>query len=428
MLTARKVETAELPAKGGKPYKLSDTGRCAGLYLLVTPSGRYWRFDYRLNGKRRTYNIGTADKVSLKLAREAAEKARVKVRDGVDPVLERQRRREAEEKEREARRQAAQKEGLRKARTFEAAARMWLEEQTWAPSHRPKAERRIEMYLLPKIGNTPVEDLERNQIHDLLKEVAKGGTIDTAKRVFQYTRAILEKACDAGWLKANPAPSRMKWPYVESRKMPAIIDPIGVGQLLRDIDTYRDRGSPITYFIMRIHPYVATREGELGLAEWQEIDWENRLWIIPARHRKLKTVRKHNPDNVHVIPLSRQVIEMLEELHEITGGGRYLFPSAKNSAETISVDTERQALIRLGYHKRHVPHGWRSSFSSLMAELGFNKEEVEISLSHGVKGVRGDYMWSPLLARRRELMQQWADYLDGLRAGAQVIPINRKQA
>ncbi len=406
MLTVQKVKAAKLPQKGGKPYKLADAGKTPGLYLLVTPSGRYWRWDFKLNGKRRTFNIGSADQVSLKAARDSAAKARVMVREGIDPVLDRQRRKEAEEREREERQREAARLDRRKVRTFEAIARMWLEEQTWAPSYRPKVEGRIETYLLPKIGNTPVEDLERDQIHDLLKRIAAQGTIDTARRMYQYLRAILEKACDAGWLKANPAPSKMKWPDVEVRKMPAIIDPVGVGQLLRDIDTYRDRGSPITYFIMRIHPYVATREGELGLAEWQEIDWENRLWIIPATHRKLKTSRKRNPDNVHIVPLARQVIAMLEELHEITGASGYLFPSSKPNRATISADTERQALIRLGYHGRHVPHGWRSTFSSLMAELGFDAEHVEISLSHGIKGVRGDYMRSPLLMKRREMMQQ----------------------
>jgi len=195
-------------------------------------------------------------------------------------------------------------------------------------------------------------------------------------------------------------------------KMPAITNPKELGELLRAIDGYQ--GHITTRLALKLLPYLAVRGGEFRHAEWMEFNLDDAVWVIPASHRKQKRAKQQDAANTHTVPLCKQAVALLRELKQYSHGN-YLFSSIRTTTRPMSENTINAALAQLGYKNRMVGHGWRSSFSSLMNQQGFSADAIELQLAHSLKGVRSRYNRGDYLEERRELMQHWADYLDGLR-------------
>lgn len=390
-------------------YKLMDG---FGLYLLVTPpGGKLWRFDYRFGGKRKGLALGSYPAISLSDARQRREDARKLLADGVDPV--------------EIKRADKTAEAERRANTFEKIALEWHERQAGhlAERTRKMIMRRLRHDVFPSIGDTPLSDLtSRKILEGVLRPIEDRGAIDLAHRIRSTVSQILRygvacSVCERD-LTADIRGALRPIPRKHHAALDAggTTDPAKVGALLRAIEGYD--GSVIVKCALRLHPLVATRPGELRHAEWAEIDLEGGIWSIPAGRMKMK--------NPHIVPLSPQAVVILEELHQITGGCKYLFPSIRSAAKPISDNTLNAALRRLGYtHDEIVSHGWRAIFRTLADEVLQERIDIiEAQLAHQVADALGRaYNRTSFLKERRALMMKWADYLDRLKSGAEVIPL-----
>lgn len=417
-LTDPKIRNAK-PAE--KPYKLTDGG---GLYLLVRPNGgRWWRLDYRrpVTKKRNTLSLGTYPDTGLKEARAKRDEARKLLAQGSDPGEQRK---------------AVKADGEeRAANSFEAVAREWLavREAEWTAKQHDKELARLENHAFPWVGKMPIGDLGVADLRPLLDRVYKRGHQEQAhrlrfqlSRVFQFAVATERATRDPAHDLRAVLPSRRK------QNFPTITDPVKVGELLRAIDGFS--GTFPVYCALRLAPLLFVRPGELRAAEWSELDLghpEGPQWAIPPQRRKLRKALKDDPNTPpHIVPLSEQVLAIIEELRPLTGHRRYLFPGARDPKRPMSDNTINAALRTLGYDKdTMVGHGFRHMAATLLNELGFNGDAIERQLSHKEPGVRGVYNKAEHLPERRKMMQAWADYLDGLRAdtGA-VIPFRRKAA
>lgn len=404
----------EVQIKNAKPkekrFKLSDGD---GLYLEVLPTGgKSWRFKYVMGGKEKRLVFGLWPDVGLKLARQRRDEARALVAEGVDPG-EKRKQDKAEEK--------AQAEDA--ANTFEKVAREWHARQVagWSEGHAVKVLARMEQHLFPSLGSAPVSVLRAPALLAVLREIEGRGHNETAQRLRQICEAVFAYAVASGLAERNVGadlrgilvPCRVK-------NRPAIVDPKGAGQLLRAIDAYE--GSPVTLAALRLAPLVFVRPGELRQAEWAEIDLDasdGPRWTIPAEKMKMRAA--------HIVPLSRQAVVILEEMHILTGSGRYVFPSSRTPSRCMSNMTMNAALRRLGYEQgEHCAHGFRAMASTLLNEQGWPRDVIERQLAHAERSkVRAAYNRAQHLPERRKMMQKWADYLDALRKGGKVVPINR---
>ncbi|MDQ6952249.1 MAG: tyrosine-type recombinase/integrase [Mariprofundaceae bacterium] len=392
-----------------------------GLYLLVRSTTKSWRWDYRLAGKRDTVSLGSFPSISLKQAQVLLADAKALQKNGINPRVNQQQ----IKKENLAKAAAKEAQSLEDANTFKAISALWLKkhETEWANSHYLKQVSRLDRHVLPAIGDKPMKQIEREDITAFLLLIAGASKHDTAKRCGQIVVGVFDYAFNTGLVDSIPIGNLNKvLPKAVSVKMPAITDPKELGGLLRVIDTYQ--GHITTKVALKLLPYLAVRGGEFRHAEWVEFDLNNALWTIPAHHRKLKRADQQDPNNVHLVPLCLQAVTLLNELKQYSQG-KYLFASIRTNARPMSENTINAALAYLGYKGRHCGHGWRSAFSTLMNEQGFNADAIELQLAHVLKGVRGRYNRGEYLEERTRIMQYWADYLDGLRDGATVIPINR---
>lgn len=393
-------------AKGGaKPYKIAD-GR--GLYLLVKPDGaRYWRFKYRFAGREKLLSFGTYPEVTLQTARERREEARAKVAAGIDPSAERQAQKTAR--------------NAGSADNFETVAREWLARYapTWAPSHADKIARRLERDIYPVIGRQPVASIKAPDVLAALRKIEARGALETAHRAQQNVGQVFRYAVATGRAERDPTGDlRGALPPVKPTSHAAIIDPTAIGALLRAIDGYQ--GSGIVRAALQLAPLTFVRPGELRRAEWAEFDLTRAEWNIPAARMKMR--------EPHLVPLSRQALAVLTDLHAATGSGRYVFPGARTNGRPMSENTLNAALRRLGYDRGTMTgHGFRAMARTVLDEvLGIRPDFIEHQLAHAVRDPNGRaYNRTAHLAERRAMMQRWADYLDGLRAGAQIIPIGR---
>ena len=382
----------------GTIQKHTDSG---GLYLFVSPAGgRLWRLDYRFAGKRKTLSFGAYPTVSLKDARSRREAAKELLAQGIDPG--------ARKKEAKA---VMVAEAREQAATFEAVAREWYAKKTTAftPGHQKKILFRLERQLFPHIGGIPFSKLEPADILAAVRHAEERGVIETAHRLAQLAGQVCRYARLVGHAKYDVAAGLVEaLPPVQTEHYAAITDPKEIGPLLRAIDGYQGDVS-ITY-ALRIMPYVFVRSGELRAAEWQEIDFTEAVWIIPAGRMKMK--------RPHVVPLAWQVMKLLEELDAVTGDGRYLFPSTHSASRCISDMGLLTAIRRLGYEKGKMTiHGFRTTASTLLNEQGYRPDVIEAQLSHGEKNaIRGAYNRAEYLPERRKMMQEYANYLDELKA------------
>lgn len=388
---------------GQKTVRLRDD---RGLYLEISPKGgKWWRLRYMIKGKANMLSLGVYPDVSLKDARERRDEARKLIANGIDPSQAR--------KEEKA-------EAAAEALTFERVAREWYErfKPQWSPSHSLDVIQRLEKNVFPQLGPRPIRDITAPELLAAVRLIEGRGAVESARRVLQMCGQIFRYAIATGQADRDLAADlRGALPPAREKHHASITDPKAVAQLLRAIDGYE--GSMVARCALRLAPLVFVRPGELRHAEWSEIDLDKAEWRIPAEKMKMR--------EQHIVPLSRQAVAILRELHPLTGAGRYVFPSIRTSARPMSENTVLAALRRLGYTKDEMTgHGFRSMASTMLNEMNrWNRDAIERQLAHGERNaVRAAYNFAEHLPERRRMMQAWADHLDSLKAGAKVTPLH----
>ena len=394
-LTAAAIQAAK-PRQ--KAYKLFDQG---GLFLLVHPNGgRYWRLKYRMHGREKLLALGTFPDVSLAKARTRRDDARKLIADNTDPSV------------------VKQTEKTASAETFKAVALEWLAKQNLAAATIEKAKWTFEQLLFPELGDRPIRHITASELLAALRKLEARGKIETAHRTKQRASQIFRYAIATGRADHDPAADlRGALTPLEVEHRAAITDPKRVGELLRAIDDYT--GQPSTHYALQLAPFVFVRPGELRAAEWSEIDFDKAEWRIPAERMKMR--------EAHIVPLAKQAVAILREIQPLTGSGRLVFPSLRTNTRPISEGTLNAALRRVGFSKEEMTgHGFRTMASTLLNEQGWHPDLIELQLAHAERNkVRAAYNRAQRLDERRKMMQAYADYLDGLKAGGNVVPIRR---
>ena len=395
------TDTAIKNAKpGAKTQKLFDAN---GLYLEVSPTGgKWWRLKYRMAGKEKRLSLGTYPETSLKLARERRDAARALIAEGSDPSEDR--------KATKAKQIAAAND------SFEAIAREWWKNwsTTRTPKHADQVMRRMEVDIFPEIGALPVGKIKAPMLLAMAKKVEARGANDLARRAYQVAGQVLRYAVGHGFIDHNPAasvrPGDVLKPKMERNL--ARLDPREVPELLCKIDAYD--GHARTRMAMQLMALTFVRTSELICARWDEFDLDAKQWRIPAERMKMKTP--------HIVPLSRQAVQVLEAL-KLLGNGGFLFPGERDHEKPMSNNTILYALYRMGYHSRMTGHGFRGVASTLLHELGHRHDLIEIQLAHQERNkVSAAYNHAKYVPQRAEMMQAWADHLDALKAGGKVLP------
>jgi integrase len=398
---------ARKAAPRAKPFKLADGG---GLYLEVMPTGaKYWRMKYRHGGKEKRLALGVYPDVSLIAARAAREAARKLLAHGTDPG---------------AVRKAIKAERIEAAAvaadTFEAVAREWMARQDVAEVTANKTRWILETCLFPEIGSRPIAAVTARELLDALRKVEATGKLETAKRAKIKAGQVFRYAVLEGKATSDPTTALRKALKAPTGKHhAAVTDPLKIGELLRAIDGFT--GQPATLAALKLAPLVFVRPGELRQAEWVEFDLDGAIWRVPGVKMKMGAA--------HLVPLSSQAVAILRELHPLTGDGRYLFPGLRTASRPMSENTVNAALRRLGYTGEEMTgHGFRSMAATRLNEMGWNADAIERQLAHAESNkVREAYTHAAqYLDDRTRMMQAWAHYLDGLRAGGDVVAFKRK--
>jgi len=384
-----------------KPWSLSDS---QGLYLVIQPNGsKLWRFKYRFLDKQKNLHLGGWPTISLADARVRRDEAKKKIAEGIDPALEKKRARIAAK--------------YAAANTFEAVAAEWLvkcERDGLAPVTVDKI-RWLLAKAYPLIGTIPIAQITPHEVLAVLRKIEATGAYESARRmrsvlsrVFRYGVATVR--CD----KDVAADLRGAIAVPKVKHFAAITRPSEVGALLRAIDGYT--GHKVTVMALRLSPHVLLRPGELRQAEWTDIDFEEAIWFVPAERMKMR--------RPHRVPLSRQVIAMLKELHEHTHWWKYLFPCLGKPRKPMSENAVNQGLRKLGYKTDQMTaHGFRAMAATLLNEMGeWNPDAIERQLAHvDTNQVRRAYARGEYWDERVAMMQRWSDYLDQLRDGGKVL-------
>jgi len=403
------TDTAVKNAKpGAKPVKLADE---KGLFLLLSPAGgKWWRLKYRFGGKEKLLSLGTYPEVSLKDARQRRDDARKLLADSVDPG--------------ENRKAVKATKTERAANSFEVIAREWFARKSpgWATSNADKINQRLENDAFPWLGGRPIAEITPPELLKMLRRIEERGAVESAHRMRNYCGQIFRYAIATGRAERDAsADLRGALPPPVKEHRAAITDPKAAAELLRAMDSYQ--GSFVTLCALRLAPLVFVRPGELRKAEWTEIDLDKAEWNIPADRMKMR--------EPHLVPLSTQAVATLLELHALTGNGRYVFPGARTNGRPMSDNAILAALRRMGFAKDEMSgHGFRAMARTILDEvLGVRPDFIEHQLAHAVRDPNGRaYNRTAHLAERRKMMQQWADYLDKIKAGAEVIPLSIKAA
>jgi integrase len=388
-----------------KQYKLFDSD---GLFLLISPAGgKWWRFKYRFRGKEKLISLGTYPEVSLSQARGRRDAARKQVADGIDPSQARK---------------ALKAAMVQDENTFEVVAREWHTKftPTWTPGHAAMILRRLELNVFPWIGTNPIIDIKAPDLLMVLRRIESRGALETAHRVKIICGQVFRYGVATGRAERDPAADlRGALPPTQPKHLSAITDPKKVAGLLRAIDGYE--GSFVTKCALKLAPLLFVRPGELRKAEWTEIDFDAAEWNIPAEKMKNR--------QPHLVPLACQAVEILREIQPLTGAGRYVFPSARTHHRPMSNNAVLAALRRMGFEKHEMSgHGFRAMARTILDEvLQVRPDFIEHQLAHAVRDPNGRaYNRTAHLPERRKMMQTWADYLDGLKAGAKVIPLKQR--
>jgi integrase len=385
-------------------FNLYDTG---GLYLTVAVTGaKWWRLKYRFGGKERRIGLGAYPEVTIAEARERRDDARAILRDGKDPGRERQ----------ADRLRAA----VASENTFKAVSGDWLKEVS--PRLAPASYKK-NVWLLglvtSELGPRPMTEITPPDVLAALERIKARGRLETARRAKQLVGQVFAYAIENHRAERNPVSDlRRSVAGAKPRPRAALTKPDDVGRLLRAIDGFQ--GQPTTLGALRLAPLVFVRPGELRRAEWSEIDLDRAEWRIPAAKMKMR--------EEHIVPLATQAVAILRELHDLTGTRRFAFPSIRTHDRPMSENTVNAALRTLGFDKNTMTgHGFRAMASTRLNELEWSPDVIERQLAHAERNkVRAAYNRAQYLEERRKMMQAWADYLDVLRTGANVVPIKRR--
>ncbi len=410
MLTDADCRNAICPSDTAR-RRLADAG---GLYLEVSPAGsKRWFWKFRHGGKESRLALGSYPDKGLKAARTARDDARKVLSEGANPVQQRRAEKLAT--------------AANSATTFEAVARELhgIKAATWSDVHAKQWLRSLEKDLFPRIGTLPLADVSAPVLLDALRKVQTRGAVVMAHDLREYAGQVFRYGIATSRCERNPAADlrgALK-PHVE-RHMGAVLDPSKAAALMRAIDDYR--GQPATRAALLLSALVFQRPGNVRAMEWAEIDLDGALWTIPAAKMKRTKLGKLN-GRPHLVPLAPQAVAVLRDLQPLTGHGQFVFPSLLTGERCMSENTVRTALRRMGYNNDEMTaHGFRAMARTLIAERlsGISPDVIEAQLAHGKSGPLGmAYDRAEFMEQRRQLMTAWADYLDRLRKGADVVPI-----
>ncbi len=384
-----------------KQYTLYDS---EGLFLLVMPNGsKLWRWKYRVGGVERRTSLGVYPKVSLRAARLERDRLQSELKKGMDPA---------------AQKQAIKAVERAAGETFQLIAEEWHQKfrHTWTDNTALTIISRLQKDIFPYIGARPIREITPPELLAVLRRIESRGAVETARRDLQKCGEIFRYALATGRAERDVAADlRGAIAPPKKRHFAALHEPKEIGELLRAIEGYQ--GSPVTRCALKLAPLTFVRPGELRHAEWTELNLEEGEWRIPGARMKMR--------EKHIVPLSRQALEVLQELQPLTGGGRYVFPGARSAERPMSENAVLAALRRMGYEKGEMTgHGFRSMASTILHEQGWPSDVVERQLAHGDRNkVRAAYNFAQHLPERRKMMQAWADYLDSLREGGKVVPL-----
>ncbi|KAA1015126.1 DUF4102 domain-containing protein [Paraburkholderia panacisoli] len=384
-----------------KQQKLFDE---RGLYLLVTPAGgKWWRLKYRFGGKEKSLSMGVYPDIGLKQARERRDAARKLLANGIDPSIDRKVQKAATTE--------------RAANSFEAVAREWFAKQSpgWAQSHADKVIGRLENDVFPWLGGRPIADITAPEVLAVLRRVETRGALDTAHRVHQNCGQVFRYAIATGRAERDVSGDlRGALPAARHTHFASVTEPSEVAALLRALDGFQ--GTFVVQCALRLAPLLFVRPGELRTAEWAQFDLDKAQWRYTVSKTKTE----------HLVPLAKQAVAILRELHALTGLRKYVFPG-RDVKKPMSGAAINAALRRMGYDTRTeiTGHGFRAMARTILHEhLRFPGEVIEHQLAHKVPDALGTaYNRTKFIVDRTAMMQAWADYLDALKAGVQVVPI-----
>ena len=412
VLTDAKARTAK-PAE--KPHKLTDGG---GLFLLVKPNGsKLWHYKFRLNGKEGLFSIGAYPDISLQQAREYHQQARALVAQGIHPKTAKD---------------EAKAERNRQGKRFSDYWQAWLKRQTLADSTRTDLVQRVEKNLIPFVDKKPIDEWTKRGLLEVLEIVVKRGSIETARRMAGVLRQVFDDVIVLGELENNPADGLIRLlPKPDKSKkqnFAHVIDPKQLADLLRQLDDKSPRQDYAVYMAMKLIPLVFLRPYNIRYLRWEYIDTANSLIELPAD--QMKTGRPF------IVPLSHQALAIIEEMRPLTGEREFVFltSTGERTNTPMSENTTTRAFQRLINPETNKPygvgfvtsHGFRHTASTLLHEMGYNSAHIEKQLAHEEQNqVKGAYNKAEYLAQRTAMMQAWSDYLDSLKAGADIIPIKR---
>ncbi|MBK0415896.1 tyrosine-type recombinase/integrase [Chromobacterium haemolyticum] len=394
-LTDAAIKNAK-PREDGKHLKLTDG---QGLSLWIMPTGaKYWRLKYRINGKEKLLALGVYPEVSLKEARLKRDDARKQIADGEDPASIRK-------MDKVIKLAAA-------SNTFEAIALEWHQRESheWSVAHSERVLSAMKSHIFPYIGDRPISEIRPLELLEVLRKVESAGNIDTTKRLRQrcsavFRLAILTGRCDND--PAAPLTDALKSQQSTPRKALMREDIPGFLEALEKYD-----GNLQTKLMMKLMLLTFTRVGEMAMARWEEIDFDKALWTIPPEHRKLPEKSKKTAPP-HLVPLSKQALDVLRQLYAISGGREHIFPNRNSPRRPMSPETLRRALHRMGFRGKADVHGFRSTASTILNEEGFNPDAIERQLSHiETNKVRATYNRAQYMEERRKMMQWWANKLN----------------
>ena len=390
-------------------YKMGDG---EGMYLLVKRNGsKYWRMDYRFRGKRKTLALGVYPNISLKDAREKRRLAKIQLSNDQDPGEVRKEERRASEVNR-----------------FQDVARQWWQhnKESWSDDHAVRVIKRLEDNAFKDLGHLSIDEITPKQVIAIVRKIEARGALDVANRVKQAINATCRFAIQQGIATANPAGDLDG--IVKQRKVQhrASLPREELPQFLKELETYGDRGRLLTQRAIKLLLLTFVRSGELHGARWRGFDTKGKVWRIPSGRMKMGVE--------HIVPLSRQTLELLELLKGMTGKYDLVFPSERARNREMSDNTMRRAIFRLGYDgtqegkSKAVPHGFRATACSILNETGFNPDAIERQLAHQERNsVRAAYIHhARYLDERHQMMQWWADYLDEMRVTGKIVPLFSK--
>ncbi|WP_272572108.1 MULTISPECIES: tyrosine-type recombinase/integrase [unclassified Providencia] len=401
-LTVKQIDSSK-PKE--KDYKLSDGG---GLYLLVkTNGGKYWRLKYRIDGKEKLLAIGVYPTVTLADARRKRDDAKRLLADGIDPNQQRKEQKQASK--------------IDSVNTFKNIALEWYEgrKERWSVGYRDDMMDAFEKDVFPYIGNRPIAEIKPMELLEVLSIMEKRGATEKLKKVRQRCGEVWKYAIITGRAEYNPAPDLASAFVPHKREHYAHLSVSELPDFLSSIDKYM--GSQIVRVALRVLILTGVRPGELRKAEWSEINFDTKIWEIPSEKMKMR--------RPHIVPLSEQVIDLLRQIHPISGSYQYIFPSRTDYRKHISDMALNTMIRRMGYSGRATGHGFRHTMSTILHEQGYNTAWIETQLAHVDKNsIRGTYNHAQYIDRRREMLQWYADYMGALENGDNVVHGNFKRA